>query len=64
MIRVAEDPHGRQRMRYSVLSMVLHWTIALLIFVQMGLGWWMNEGLPDHRLATLLAATAQKPARG
>lgn len=48
MTRVAEDPHGWQRTRYSVLSMTLHWTIALLIFVQMGLGWWMNELLPDH----------------
>ena len=33
---------------YDAASIVLHWTIALLIFVQLGLGWWMNEVLPDH----------------
>lgn len=43
-----DDPHGRDRRRYSTLSMVLHWTIAALIFVQIGLGWYMNEVLPDH----------------
>ena len=46
--RVIEDPHGRENRRYSVLSMVLHWTIAALILIQMGLGWYMNEGVPDH----------------
>lgn len=43
-----DDPHGRERKRYSALSIALHWTIATLILVQLGLGWWMNEGLPDH----------------
>jgi len=43
-----EDPQGRKRARYSALSMTLHWTVALLIFVQMGLGWYFNEVLPDH----------------
>jgi cytochrome b561 len=28
--------------------MALHWTIGLLIFVQIGLGWYFNEVLPDH----------------
>jgi cytochrome b561 len=31
--------------------MTLHWTIAALIFLQMGLGWYMNEALPDHSRA-------------
>lgn len=44
-----DDPSGREVLRrYSALSMTLHWTIALLIFVQIGLGWYFNEGLPDH----------------
>lgn len=34
--------------RYDLASIVLHWTLALLIVVQIGLGWWMNEVLPDH----------------
>ncbi|HEY3796775.1 MAG TPA: cytochrome b [Caulobacteraceae bacterium] len=34
--------------RYSTGAIVLHWTIALLIVVQLCLGWWMNEVLPDH----------------
>jgi cytochrome b561 len=28
--------------------MGLHWLVAALIVVQIGLGWWMNEVLPDH----------------
>jgi cytochrome b561 len=43
-----DDPRGRERKRYSALSMTLHWLIVALILVQLGLGWWMNEGLPDH----------------
>jgi cytochrome b561 len=34
--------------RYGAVSIVLHWTIALLILIQIGLGWYMNEVLPDH----------------
>jgi cytochrome b561 len=34
--------------RYDTFYMVLHWTIALLIVVQIGLGWTMNEFVPDH----------------
>jgi cytochrome b561 len=34
--------------RYSHVAIVLHWTIALLILIQIGLGWDMNEWLPDH----------------
>ncbi len=34
--------------RYGPVSILLHWTIALLILVQIGLGWYMNEVLPDH----------------
>lgn len=37
--------------RYNSVAIVLHWTIALLILVQMGLGWYMNEWLPDHSAA-------------
>ena len=38
---------GRER-RYSTAAIVLHWTIAALILVQIGLGWYMNHVLPDH----------------
>ena len=34
--------------RYSAIAMTLHWIIAVLILVQIGLGWYMNEYLPDH----------------
>ncbi|HEX3919942.1 MAG TPA: cytochrome b/b6 domain-containing protein [Caulobacteraceae bacterium] len=34
--------------RYSRAAIVLHWTIAALVLVQLGLGWTMNELLPDH----------------
>jgi cytochrome b561 len=35
--------------RYGAVSMVLHWTIAILILAQLCLGWYMNEGgVPDH----------------
>jgi cytochrome b561 len=33
---------------YGAAAVLLHWTIAALILVQIGLGWWMNEILPDH----------------
>lgn len=33
---------------YGLVSVALHWIIAVLILVQIGLGWWMNEALPDH----------------
>jgi len=33
---------------YSLAAIVLHWTIALLILIQIGLGWYMNEAVPDH----------------
>ncbi len=35
-------------LRYNSAAVVLHWTIAVLILVQIGLGWIMNEWLPDH----------------
>jgi cytochrome b561 len=34
--------------RYGAVSIVLHWTIAALIVIQVCLGWYMNEVLPDH----------------
>ncbi|MEO8813338.1 MAG: cytochrome b/b6 domain-containing protein [Caulobacteraceae bacterium] len=34
--------------RYDRVSVLLHWTIALLILVQISLGWYMNEVLRDH----------------
>jgi cytochrome b561 len=34
--------------RYSTAAMTLHWLIALLIVIQLCLGWTMNEVLPDH----------------
>ncbi len=34
--------------RYSTAAIVLHWTLALLIVLQLALGWIMNEVLPDH----------------
>jgi cytochrome b561 len=34
--------------RYTRAAVILHWTIALLIIVQVFLGWWLNEWVPDH----------------
>ena len=36
------------RSRYSSVSMVLHWTIAALIWIQLCLGWYFNEVSKDH----------------
>jgi cytochrome b561 len=41
--------------RYSAGAIWLHWIIAALIVVQLCLGWWMNEVLPDHTPAEELA---------
>ena len=34
--------------RYSKAAIWLHWIIAVLIGVQISLGWIMNEVIPDH----------------
>lgn len=34
--------------RYGAWSIALHWIVAALIATQLGLGWYMNEVLPDH----------------
>jgi cytochrome b561 len=34
--------------RYPMAAIVLHWTIAVLIVIQLFLGWTMNEWVPDH----------------
>jgi cytochrome b561 len=45
----AQSPAGAAGdRRYGAASIVLHWTIAALILTQIGLGWYMNEVLPDH----------------
>ena len=41
-------PRPMSARRYNVTAMSLHWLIALLIIVQICLGWYMNEVLPDH----------------
>lgn len=40
------DPLGGDR--YPLAAIILHWTIAVLIVIQLFLGWWMNEWVPDH----------------
>ncbi len=34
--------------RYGGIAIALHWTLAILILLQVVLGWWMNEWVPDH----------------
>ena len=34
--------------RYNAVSIALHWTIAALILIQIGLGWYFNHAIPDH----------------
>jgi cytochrome b561 len=41
------DPAAADR-RYSRAAMALHWAIAALIVVQLLLGWYMNDVVPDH----------------
>jgi cytochrome b561 len=38
----------RGQRAYGLAARGLHWTIAALIVTQIGLGWYMNEVLPDH----------------
>jgi cytochrome b561 len=42
---LASDASGA---RYSRVAMSLHWLIAALVAAMLGLGWWMNELVPDH----------------
>lgn len=44
-------PAGQAGARYTGVAMVLHWALAGLILLQIGLGWWMNEWVPDHSSA-------------
>jgi cytochrome b561 len=39
---------GLDTRRYNAAAVTLHWLIALLIVIQLCLGWYMNEVLPDH----------------
>ncbi len=34
--------------RYTLAAIYLHWIIAAMILIQLGVGWYMNEVLPDH----------------
>jgi cytochrome b561 len=48
---VAAAPQTRalaSNARYSHVAIALHWTLAFLILLQIVLGWWMNEWVPDH----------------
>ncbi len=44
------DPAAADR-RYDAGSVALHWIIALAVVIQLCLGWYMNEILPDHSAA-------------
>lgn len=44
----ATSAPDRRGGRYGAVSILLHWSVAALILVQIGLGWYMNEVLPDH----------------
>ena len=50
---IADNPalRGPRVRRYGRISMILHWSIAVLILTQIGLGWYMNHVLPDHSKA-------------
>jgi cytochrome b561 len=39
---------GLDQRRYAMAAICLHWTIAILLLLQLALGWTMNEVLPDH----------------
>ncbi|MGH7023567.1 MAG: cytochrome b [Caulobacteraceae bacterium] len=52
MTRAAEfSSAGRAVRRYDQVSIILHWLIAAMVVVQLCLGWYMNEVLPDHSAA-------------
>jgi cytochrome b561 len=48
MIKRTDALQNTSQRRYASAAIALHWTIATLILVQIGLGWIMNEVLPDH----------------
>ena len=39
---------GLDTRRYNATAVALHWLLAVLIVIQLCLGWYMNEILPDH----------------
>ncbi len=43
----AHDP-GDARRRYSALAILLHWILALAFAGQVLLGWYEQDGVPDH----------------
>ncbi len=36
--------------RYGIVAIVLHWTIALLIFWMIWIGWWMTSAIDDPEM--------------
>jgi cytochrome b561 len=40
-------PDNPARRRYAATSIVLHWTIAVLVLFQIGYAWWVMSPLPD-----------------
>ena len=44
-------PGDNGERRYDAIAIALHWAIAALILIQIGLGWYFNEVLPDHSKA-------------
>jgi cytochrome b561 len=44
----AAKTHHSDASRYNAAAILLHWAIAAAILIQLGLGWYMNEVLPDH----------------
>lgn len=44
-------PAGWTPQRYNAAAIALHWLLAVLILIQIGIGIYMNEVLPDHSAA-------------
>ena len=42
------DASATGERRYGAAAIALHWTIAVLVLVQIGLGWYFNHFVPDH----------------
>ena len=48
MATTTETASATRGDRYDGVAQALHWLVALGVAIQLALGWWMNEFVPDH----------------
>ncbi len=55
----AANPSDTAAHRYTTVAIVLHWAIAIAIFGQIALGWWMGDALDDRETQSQAIAAFQ-----